>query len=96
MEDGNKQMKQHIAAESPYTRGDVTIIPVSQTRTTSGSGWYAAEKEPLGVLVYSGTSLRIVSFTGSYEWWEYLTKEYPVLQAIHPVFPDVTSKMPKN
>ncbi len=96
MEHGAKQMKEHISAECPYTRGGVTIIPVSQTRTTSYPGWYTGEKEPLGVLILSGTSLSIVSFTGSYEWWEYLTKEYPVLQAIHLVFPDTTSETPKK
>jgi hypothetical protein len=96
MEDGNKQMKQHISAEVPYIRGNVTIIPVCQTRTTSGSDWYAAEKEPLGVLIHSGTSLRIVSFTETSEWWELLTKEYPVLQGLHPVFPDATSEIPKD
>ena len=96
MEDGNKQMKDHIGAKRPYLRNNVTIIPVCQTHTTSGSGWYAGEKKPLGVLIHSGTSLRIVSFTGSYEWWEYLTKEYPALQDVHPVFPDTTPEIPKK
>lgn len=96
MEDGNKQMKEHIGAESPYTRGNVTIIPVCQTCTTSCFGWCTGEKKPLGVLIHSGTFLRIVSFTGSFEWWEVLTKEYPALQAIHPVFPDTTPETPKK
>ncbi|WFN34198.1 hypothetical protein L1S32_10165 [Methanogenium sp. S4BF] len=84
-------MKKDIGAESPYSCDGVTIIPLYRSRKTTFPGGAAGEKEPLGVLIHSGTSLSIVSFTGSYAWWEGLTDEYPGLRAIKPVFPDTTS-----
>ncbi len=89
MEDGEKQMKEIIGADSPYTQGGVTIVPIFRSRTTVFPGGGMGEKEPLGLLIHTGTILSIISFTGSYAWWTDLADEYPVLQALHPVFPEI-------
>lgn len=84
MEDGEKQMNRNIGAERPYTRGDVTITPIFRSRTTSFPHGGMGEKEPLGLLILSGTRIRIVSFTGSYAWWDELKREFPALQTLKP------------
>jgi hypothetical protein len=88
MEDGEKQMKGRIGADDPYIEDNVTIVPIFRSRTTVFPGGGMGEKEPLGVLILAGTTLRVVSFTGSYAWWTDLTDEYPGLQDLHPVFPE--------
>jgi len=89
MEDGEKQMKAEIGADGPYRQDGVTIVPIFRSRTTVFPGGGAGEKEPLGVLILADTSLSIVSFTESYAWWDDLTDEYPDLQCLHPVFPEM-------
>ena len=89
MEDGEKQMKEIIGADRPYIQDDVTIVPIFLGRITVFPGGGGGEKEPLGLLIHSNTTLSIISFTGTYAWWDDLTDEYPGLQDLHLVFPEI-------
>lgn len=89
-------MKRRIGADSQYTRGDVTITPIFQSRTITFPGGGTGEKEPLGLLIHTPATLRIVSFTGSYTWWDELMDEYPDLRDLHPVFPEHSPETQKN
>ncbi|KAF1078560.1 hypothetical protein MKMG_00520 [Methanogenium sp. MK-MG] len=80
----------------PYIRGNVTVIPVFRSRTTVFPGGGAGDKEPVGLLIHSGTSLRIVSFTISFAWWDELAGAYPDLQSLHPVFPERSPERPQK
>lgn len=81
-------MNRRIGADPPYTRGDVTITPIFRSRTTVFCSGGMGEKEPLGLLIHAGTSLCIVSFTGSYTWWDELVDAYPDLRDLHPASPE--------
>ncbi len=96
MEDGEKQMKERIGIDSPYTQDGVIIIPVFRSRATVFPEGGMGEKEPLGLLIHAGTTFRIISFTGSYAWWDELTDAYPELQTLQIVFqeqpPEIQNK----
>ena len=96
MEDGERKMNRKIGADAPYTGDSATIIPIFQSRTTVFPGGGMGEKEPVGLLIHAGTTVRIVSFTGSYAWWDELTKTYPELHTLHPVFPEHSPETQKN
>ena len=89
-------MKERIGADSPYARGTATITPIFRSRTAVFSGGGMGEKKPLGLLIHTDTTLRIVSFTGSYAWWDELTDEYPRLRDLHPVFPEHSPETQKK
>ena len=96
MEDGEKQMKERIGIDSPYTQEGVIIIPVFRSRATVFTGGGMGEKEPLGILIHAGTTFRIISFTGSYAWWDELTDAYPELQILQTVFPEQSPERQKK
>jgi len=79
-------MNGRIGADPPYTRGGVTITPIFRSRTTLFCSGGMGEKVPLGLLIHADTRLCIVSFTGSYTWWDELADAYPDLRDLHPVF----------
>ncbi|WAI00138.1 hypothetical protein [Methanogenium organophilum] len=89
-------MKERIGAEGPYVLSDVTITPIFQCRTTAYPGGGMGEKEPLGLLIHAGTTLRIVSFTGSYAWWNELIDAYPELQTLQAVFQEQAPQTQKK
>lgn len=89
-------MKKRIGADTPYTRDSVTITPIFQSRTTVFPGGGVGEKAPIGLLIHAGTTVRIVSFTGSYTWWDELTKTHPKLQTLHFIFPEKPSEPHKK
>jgi hypothetical protein len=96
MEDGEKRMKTKIGIDGPYTQAGVTIIPVFQSRSTVFPGGATGEKVPLGLLMHAGTHLSIISFIGSYAWWDELVSAHPALQTLHPVFPEKSPERPKK
>lgn len=93
MEDGEKQMKENIGAESPFVFREITIIPLFRSRTTMFPGGRAGEKKPIGILIHTGATLHILSFTGSFAWWDDLTESYPGMKVLKPVFPEKKSEI---
>lgn len=89
-------MNERIGVDSQYCRDDVTVTPIFQSRTTVFPGGGIGEKAPVGILIHADDTLRIVSFTGTYTWWDELTKTCPDLQNLHPVFLEKTSEPQKK
>lgn len=77
-----------IGADPPITDGSISIIPVYRKRTIGGPKWAMGEKEPLGIIVLDNGRLRIISFTGSVDWWDTFTSVYPSFARVAVSVPD--------